>query len=104
MTTPTSLHTPSSVSSISQVSEDHDGDQIAQILEDTHLPAPQHAKGGVAPPKPLLPKMANRFSRMFSQTGKSLNKEVEAGKDVASGNNVDNKTAPAPTPGITTDG
>jgi protein-serine/threonine kinase len=41
---------------------------------------------------------------MFSQTGKSLNKEVEVGKDVASGNNVDNKTAPAPTPGITTDG
>src|SRR5262245_43905708 len=94
MTTPTSLRTPSSVSSVSQVSQDDDGNQIAQMLDDTHLPAPQHSDGGVISSKHARPKLADRFSRMFSQPGKSLNKEVEAVKDAAPGN-VDSKT-PSP--------
>ncbi|OJD18190.1 HAL protein kinase [Emergomyces pasteurianus Ep9510] len=74
------LSTPSTVSSISQNSDNPDGDQITKALENTHLPATAAVRGGAVSPKPPRPKMTNPFSRMF-QSGKLSNKEVEAVKD-----------------------
>lgn len=81
--------TPSSVSSASHYFQPRDGDQqITKTLEDTHLhllpnpnPNPNaNANGFALPHKPPRAKMANRFSRMFSQTGKSFREGLETPK------------------------
>ncbi|KAK2804696.1 Pkinase-domain-containing protein [Emmonsiellopsis sp. PD_5] len=98
------LSTPSSVSSASQNShtQDRDGNQITQVLEGTHLSPLPKSHGGPVPPKQAKPKMAGRFSRMFSQTGKSLNKEVEAVKDAVAESRAESRHNTPTPPAVTT--
>ncbi|KAK2778578.1 serine/threonine-protein kinase HAL4/sat4 [Emmonsiellopsis sp. PD_33] len=98
------LSTPSSVSSASQNShtQDRDGSQITQVLEGTHLSPPPKSHGGPVPPKQAKPKMAGRFTRMFSQTGKSLNKEVEAVKDAGADSRAESRHNTPTPPAVTT--
>lgn len=83
MHSPTTVSIPSTPSSTS--SRGRDGDNIAKMLDDTHIATAAQQNGAAVPPKAAKPKMANRFSRMFSsQPAKAANKEVESLKEVAS--------------------
>ncbi|PGH07512.1 HAL protein kinase [Helicocarpus griseus UAMH5409] len=101
MNPPASLSSPSTASSTSQNSHLPDGDQIAKVLENTHLSAAPKQQGGVVSPKPQRPKM-NPFARMFSQASKVPNKEVEAVKEAPAESRANSKRQPPTPPAVTT--
>lgn len=63
------------------------------MLEGTHLPASQQTNGATVPHKIPRPKMANRFSRMFSHTAKAVHRDPDSLKEATSDTTTESKAS-----------
>ncbi|KAL4936072.1 hypothetical protein BDV06DRAFT_114347 [Aspergillus oleicola] len=95
MTPPATSPVPSTVSSTatSQISSDHGERQVAQALAGMNLSA---LNGDAALPHPVKPPkqtMANRISRMFTNTGKSTPKETDSSRELSDSSSDGGKSA-----------